>query len=60
MSTTQMIRDVDEFVDTHDLTEHRDLFRRGAMVARDPTSRETLMALPEDEKAALIFETEHK
>jgi hypothetical protein len=55
-----MLRDVDEFVDTHDLSEHRDLFRRGAMVARDPSSRETLMALPEDEKAALIFETEHK
>jgi hypothetical protein len=55
-----MLHDVDEFVDAYGLSEHRDLFKRGALVARDPSARETLQALPEDEKAALIHETGHK
>jgi hypothetical protein len=55
-----MLRDVDQFVDEYGLSEHRDLFKRGALVARDPMSRETLMALPDEEKEALVYETNHK
>ncbi|KAG7544309.1 hypothetical protein FFLO_03270 [Filobasidium floriforme] len=60
ISSDQMLRDVDQFVDEYGLSEHRDLFKRGALVARDPMSRETLMALPDDEKEALVYETNHK
>lgn len=60
ISADQILRDVDQFVDEYDLAEHRDLFKRGALVARDPMARETLMALPDEEKEALIYETNHK
>jgi hypothetical protein len=60
ISSDQLLRDVDHFVDEYGLSEHRDLFKRGALVARDPMSRETLMALPDEEKEALVYETNHK
>lgn len=42
------------------MAEHAELFSRGALVARDPTRFEELTMLQEDERAALIYERDHK
>lgn len=42
------------------MPEHADLFGRAALVARDPNRFEMLEELSEDEKAALIYERDHK
>lgn len=60
LTPNELIEQVNEFVDTHDLSEHRDLFQRGALVARNPNARETLDALSTEEKDALIHESNHK
>lgn len=41
------------------MSEHADLFGRAALVARDQFNFESL-DLPEDERAALIYERDHK
>ena len=42
------------------MPEHAALFGRAAMVAREPTSFETLTELDEVERNALIYERDHK
>lgn len=42
------------------MAEHAALFGRGALVARDTTRFEMLSELDEQERAALIYERDHK
>lgn len=42
------------------MPERADLFGKAALVARDPNEIETLPQLDEDERAALIYERDHK
>ena len=42
------------------MSEHTDLFRRAALVARDPQRFEMLSEISEEERAALIYERDHK
>lgn len=60
MSQGEVLRDVDEFVESKGLQEHRDAFHKGALLAR-VTQRsdgfEYIDALSEEEKAILRKET---
>lgn len=42
------------------MPENSDLFGRAALVARDPNNVESIPGLLEDERAALIYERDHK
>lgn len=42
------------------MTEHADLFGRAALVARNPDEFESIPELSEEERAALIYERDHK
>jgi hypothetical protein len=42
------------------MPEHADLFGRAALVARDPDDFEKLSGLSEEERAALVYERDHK
>jgi hypothetical protein len=42
------------------MTEHADLFGRAALVARDMNRFEMITELADDERAALIYERDHK
>jgi hypothetical protein len=42
------------------MAEHADLFARAAQVAREPKKFEALADLHADEKAALVYERDHK
>ncbi|KAF2755627.1 hypothetical protein EJ05DRAFT_467802 [Pseudovirgaria hyperparasitica] len=48
------------FAEQNGLDEHSDLFGRAALVARDPDNFEALAELSADERAALIYERDHK
>jgi len=48
------------FAESHDLSEHAELFSRAALVARDPSDLEDSTHITEDERAALIYERDHK
>lgn len=54
------MKDVDHFVEDKGLTEHRDIIKRGALIAQDPGSFEGLDVLSEEEKEAIRFEADHK
>lgn len=42
------------------MEQHAGLFGRAALVARDPDNFELMSELPDDERAALIYERDHK
>lgn len=42
------------------MAEHSDLFAKAALVARDPEEFETVDSLTEEERAALVYERDHK
>ncbi|KAL2062755.1 hypothetical protein VTL71DRAFT_5827 [Oculimacula yallundae] len=48
------------FAQKHGMAEQSDLFGRAALVARDPQRFEMVNELTEDERAALIYERDHK
>ena len=55
--------DVDAFTEKHGLSEHRDSFRRGALVAQAsnrPDGFEKITELSEEEKAVLRKEVTHR
>lgn len=52
--------DAQTFAETNGMTEEAALFGRAALVARDPSRFEELTDLKEDERAALIYERDHK
>ncbi|KJX94588.1 sugar transporter like protein [Zymoseptoria brevis] len=49
-----------EFCQMAGMPEHADLFGKAALVARDPDAFEALPGLSEEERAALIYERDHK
>jgi hypothetical protein len=54
------VENAQAFADTFGMSEHASLFGRAALVARDPERFEMLTELEEDERAALIYERDHK
>ncbi|KAL4867980.1 hypothetical protein BDV12DRAFT_170417 [Aspergillus spectabilis] len=56
----QLFDDVDRFCHQYGLVEHKELFRKGALVSQNPAVAETLPELTEDEREALRRETTHK
>lgn len=63
MSDQDVLADVDLFVEEKGLTQHHDVFRKGAIVARHnerDDAFEDINALTEEEKAVLRHEIEHK
>ena len=42
------------------MAEHADLFGRAALVAREPAEFESVTELSEEERAALVYERDHK
>ncbi|KAG5926482.1 hypothetical protein E4U42_003281 [Claviceps africana] len=56
----EAVRDAQTFAESHDMSDHMELFGRAALVARDPERFEMVSALLDDERAALIYERDHK
>lgn len=56
----QMLEDVEEFCRQHNLTEHLDSFRKGAMCARDPTAVATADWLTDSEREVILREKTNK
>ncbi|KAL3486509.1 hypothetical protein BJX62DRAFT_241931 [Aspergillus germanicus] len=56
----QLFKDVDMFCARYGLDQHRDLFRKGALVSQNPAAVETLPELSEEEREAIRRETTHK
>ncbi|KAK2804073.1 hypothetical protein FQN51_002604 [Onygenales sp. PD_10] len=48
------------WAESNGMAEHAELFGRAALVARDPERFEMITQLTEDERAALIYERDHK
>ncbi|KAJ0347102.1 hypothetical protein COL154_005790 [Colletotrichum chrysophilum] len=63
LSHDELIKDVDTFTDKYGLTEYKEEFRKGALVAQAsnrPDGFETITALNEEEKAMLRREVNHR
>jgi hypothetical protein len=60
LTTAQVIRDVEEFANEHDLVDILPDLKKGALVARDPEHFETVPEMTEGELTAIRNETEHK
>ncbi|KAI5239125.1 hypothetical protein E4T43_06885 [Aureobasidium subglaciale] len=56
----QTVLDARTFAESHGMAEDAALFGRAALVARDPERFETIPDLTEEERAALIYERDHK
>ncbi|KAL4926381.1 sugar porter family MFS transporter [Aspergillus undulatus] len=56
----ELFDDVDRFCQNHGLSEHKELFFKGALISQNPAMAETLPELTEDEKEALRRETTHR
>jgi hypothetical protein len=59
-SPEQTVKDARSFAESHGMAEHAALFGRAALVARDQDNFEKLPDLEEEERAALIYERDHK
>lgn len=63
LSHDELIKDVDTFTDKYGLTDYREEFRKGALVAQAsnrPDGFETITALNEEEKVVLRREINHR
>ncbi|KAL5333809.1 hypothetical protein BJX70DRAFT_391924 [Aspergillus crustosus] len=56
----KVIADARAFAEANGLSEHAELFGRGALVARDPKSFEAIAELTQEEHTALAYERDHK
>lgn len=56
----QLLNDVERFARDKDMPEMSDLLKKGALVAQDPASFESIEELDENEKTALRREITHK
>ncbi|KAF2800268.1 MFS transporter [Melanomma pulvis-pyrius CBS 109.77] len=59
-SKEQAVVDAQAFAESNGMSEHANLFGRAALVARDPARFEMVTELDEAERAALIYERDHK
>lgn len=55
-----MVADARQFAEENGMAEHAELFGNAALVARDQSRFEELGSLSEPERAALIYERDHK
>lgn len=63
MSNEEIMADTDRFVQQYDMPEHRDVFRKGGLLAKvynQPNGFERLDELTEADKEAMRYETEHR
>jgi hypothetical protein len=60
ISKAQLLSDVEHFAKEREMTDISDLLKKGALVAQDPPSFETINELDEDDKIALRREITHK
>ncbi|PVH97140.1 putative sugar transporter [Periconia macrospinosa] len=60
VSRETVIADARTFAETNGMADKVSLFTKAALVARDPDNFEQLTELEEDERAALIYERDHK
>lgn len=56
----QLMSDVEQFAREREMTDISGLLKKGALVAQDPASFETIKELDEEEKTALRREITHK
>jgi hypothetical protein len=54
------VQDAYDFCNSHNLSEHAELFGRAALVARDAKHFDAVPSLNEDERQALAYERDHK
>ena len=59
-SREQLFADVDEFCNKHNLSEYNELFRKGALVAQNPSGAQDLDILNQADKHILEREHTHK
>jgi hypothetical protein len=59
-STGELMADVEDFANEYQLTDILPELKKGALVARDPASFQSLTELDEEEKAVLTREVTHK
>ncbi|RAL09352.1 putative facilitated glucose transporter [Aspergillus homomorphus CBS 101889] len=59
-SSEQVAIDARAFAEAHGMSEHADVFARGALVARDPQQFEAVAELTGPERTALAYERDHK
>ena len=55
-----LMRQVEDFCAEKGLAEHVDLFKRGALLAQNPTNFENIPELTEQDRAAVRYEHERK
>jgi len=60
VSAQQAAAEARAFAENNNLAEHSALFAKAALVARDPTTFESIAELDEQDKAALLYEKDHK
>jgi sugar porter (SP) family MFS transporter len=60
VSPEKNVADARAFAESHAMPEHASLFARAALVARDQSRFEMLTEIDEHERAALIYERDHK
>ncbi|KAJ5156233.1 facilitated glucose transporter [Penicillium capsulatum] len=56
----QAVHDAQSFAESNNMSGHSGLFGRAALVARQPKDFESIPELTHDERAALIYERDHK
>lgn len=59
-SPEQNVVQAQSYAESHGMGEHAALFGRAALVARDPEGFELIRDLQDDERAALVYERDHK
>jgi hypothetical protein len=60
ISKIRLFAEVDQFCKDHNLQEHQEIFRKGALLAQRPDDWALLDDLSDDEKAAAKYERDHK
>jgi len=60
MSKIRLFAEVDQFCKDHQLEDHQEIFRKGALLAQRPDDWALLDDLSDEEKAAAIYERDHK
>lgn len=60
ISREELLAGVDDFVDKHGLQEHRETFRKGALVAQRPHEYNDIPELSKSERETLAHEHKHK
>ncbi|KAK4689726.1 hypothetical protein P7C73_g373, partial [Tremellales sp. Uapishka_1] len=57
---SHLLSEVNEFCTTHKLDEHREIFRKGALLAQRPGEWDNIPELNAEDRAAIAYEHKHK